>query len=277
MVKNKPTLPLIDYSPIQWILVCFFLLSYIVLSPHAPQAANKKENAIIRIAVATNFMPAAREIAPLFHQETGHHIRFSFGATGQLYSQIANGAPFDIFMAADQTRPELAVKNSFAVAESQQTYARGRLVLWIKGSDQPTTLKSLRADTIQKIALANPRTAPYGMAARQVLQKSGLWHGGQHKFVFGTNIAQTFQFIHTGNAQAGFIALSQVMGRSDIQYISVPDDLYNPILQDMVLLKRAKDNQAAKAFMAFMKSNAALAVLKKYGYLPTKKTQAPTP
>lgn len=227
----------------------------------------------VSVAVAANFTEAARKIADEFEQSSGHHTRLSFGSTGQLYTQITNGAPFEVFLAADAARPENAEQEGYAVSGSRFTYARGALVLW---SPKPNLFDDgetwLEHGEYGRIAIANPKTAPYGLAAQQVLQKLGLRDRLDGELARGNSIAQTFQFAATGNADAGFVALSQVIaneaaGNVDAGSVwTIPADDYAPIEQQAVLLRKGENNPAARAFIAFMKSAAARAIIGGYGY-----------
>jgi molybdate transport system substrate-binding protein len=223
----------------------------------------------ISIAVAANFTDATRQIVPLFEQATGHTVKLSFGSTGKLYAQIENGAPFEVFLAADSQRPIKAEKAGLAVAGSRFVYAQGRLVLW---SSKPGLFSDgeayLKTAGMPRLAIANPKTAPYGLAAQQVLQHLGAWSQLQPRLVRGDSIAQTFQFVATGNAEAGIVAYSQVKawhGMSGSEWV-IPRDYYAPINQAAVLLKKGATNPAAKAFLDFLKGNAARKVIKGYGY-----------
>jgi molybdate transport system substrate-binding protein len=223
----------------------------------------------VLVAVAANFTDAARSIAPLFEQASGHRIRISYGSTGKLYAQIEHGAPFHVFLAADSRRPQLAEQQGLAVVGSRFVYARGKLVLWSAQADafgQGETY--LRQARFRHLAMANPKTAPYGLAARQVMQRLGVWSSLQDQLVRGDSIAQTFQFVATGNAQAGFVACSQLsswQGEAGSVW-KIPQDYYAPIEQAAVLLKKGADNPAAIAFMAFLNSEPARAVIRDYGY-----------
>lgn len=220
----------------------------------------------LRIAVATNFSDAAREIGALFEAESGYRPLFSFGATGQLYTQIAQGAPFEVFLAADQARPEKAITAELAVADSRFTYARGRLALFSRDEGRITDEATLRDGSFAKLAIANPLTAPYGAAAVEALRALGLQDTLKPKLVQGNNASQAFQFVATGNAEVGFVALSQLAVHQGGSHWVVPSALHNPIAQDAVLLTAGKDSAAARAFLAFLKSDAARAVLARYGY-----------
>ena len=194
----------------------------------------------VKVAVAANFTAPMQAIAPAFEKATGHKLLASFGATGQFYAQINNGAPFDVLLAADDTTPARLEREGATVPGSRFTYAMGTLVLW---SAQPGYVDAqgaaLKTGDFKHLALANPKLAPYGLAATQVLDKLGLTAQLQPRFVQGENIAQTFQFVATGNAPLGFVALSQVMEDGKIRKGSawqVPASLHDPIRQDAVLL-----------------------------------------
>lgn len=226
----------------------------------------------IQVAVAANFIGPMQQIAQAFEARTGHEVRLSSGATGRFYAQIRNGAPFDVFLAADQTTPARLVADGLAQADSVQTYAIGRLVLW---SAQPGLVDDqgevLRRGDLRHLAIANPRTAPYGAAAIEVLQRLDLLAAWQPRFVQGENIAQTHQFVSSGNAPLGFVAYSQVVQDGRIATGSgwlVPEALHTPIRQDAVLLTRAAGHEAARALLAFLQSDAARAIARAYGYGP---------
>ncbi|WP_181409896.1 molybdate ABC transporter substrate-binding protein [Martelella alba] len=222
----------------------------------------------INVAVAANFTEAAKDIAAAFNQETGNDAVLSFGSTGKLYTQIANGAPFTVFLAADQARPEKAVTEDLAVEGSEFTYAIGKLVLYSSDAglvdDEGAVLKS--EDGFDKIAIANPDAAPYGAAAVETMKALGLYDTLTPKIVQGDSISQTYQFVTTGNAELGFVALSQVIDTEGGSQWVVPADLYTPIKQDAVLLKTGADDETSKAFMDFLKSDTAHKIIESYGY-----------
>lgn len=218
------------------------------------------------VAVAANFTEPAKEIAAAFAATTGHTAVLSFGSTGQLFAQITQDAPFTVFLAADDETPKRAVEQGLGVAGSNAPYAFGRLVLWSGTAGLVTGEETLSAGSFDKIALANPKTAPYGAAAVAVMTRLGVLEALQPKFVQGNNIAQTLQFVDTGNAQVGFVALSQVIRRSDGSRWVVPVDLHAPIRQDVVLLKKGADDPAARSFLDFLKGPEARAVIEKFGY-----------
>jgi len=218
------------------------------------------------VAVAANFTQAAKEIAAAFQAETGHEAVLSFGSTGQLYTQITQDAPFEVFLAADTRRPAKALADGFGVEGSDFTYAIGKIVLWSTDADRVKGADTLDADGFDRIAIANPETAPYGAAAVEAMKGLGVYDALEGKIVQGNNIAQAFQFVETGNAELGFVAKSQIAGSDAGSRWEVPSDLYAPIRQDAVLLKKGADNAAAAAFLDFLKGPVAGAVIKKYGY-----------
>ena len=220
----------------------------------------------VKVAVATNFTAAAKEIGAAFATATGHKTIFSFGSTGKLYTQITQDAPFEVFLAADQVRPEHAVENGLAVPSSRFTYATGKLVLYSRDENLVTDDDTLRKGAFTRIAIANPVTAPYGAAAVEVMTTLGVYEQLKPKIVQGDNIAQTYQYVETGNAELGFVALSQVIGQAGGSRWIVSDDLYTTIAQDAVLLKQGEDNEAAQAFVTFLRGPEARAVKEKYGY-----------
>lgn len=221
----------------------------------------------VTVAVASNFSPAAAELSSRFTADTGIEVRISSGSTGKLYAQILNGAPFDLFLAADTERPELLERAGHAVAGSRYTYARGALVLWSReATDCLATLADREAGYI---ALANPETAPYGRAAREFLEHEGLWDAVSGRAVYGENIAQALQFVATGNAALGLIARSQ-LGAAELPPATctgeVPEDTHSSLDQQVVLLSRAADNASARRFHAFLSSAEALDVIRSHGY-----------
>lgn len=224
----------------------------------------------VQVAVAANFTAPAQQIAGEFERKTGHKAVLSFGATGKFYAQISNGAPFEVFLAADDTTPARLDKEGGTVAGSRFTYAVGTLVLWSAKADFVDGKGDvLKSGKFNKLSIANPKTAPYGAAALETLTRLKVLTAVQPKFVQGENISQTLQFVHTGNADLGFVALSQVFKDGKLSSGSawiVPGEMHEPIYQDAVILARGKDNPAAAAFLEFLKSPYAHAVIKSYGY-----------
>lgn len=219
----------------------------------------------VSVAVAANFTQAAEALALLFKAETGHDVTYSFGATGQLYAQIMQGAPFEVFLAADDVRPAQAVTEGFGVEGSVFTYAIGALALYSTSIDVADGKAVLEAGTFEKIAIADPATAPYGQAAIETIAALGLTDAIAPKLVTGENITQTLQFVASGNAELGFVAASQVAGKTGVWI--VPSGLFDPIRQDAVLLKTGEANPAATAYVDFLKSDAAIGVIEAAGYV----------
>lgn len=219
-----------------------------------------------RAAVAANFTQVAKEIGTLFKAETGHNISFSFGSTGQLYAQISQGAPYDVFLSADQIRAKTAVSEGFAVRGSRFSYATGTLVLFSRSKDLVQGKETLSTNRSTKIAIANPLTAPYGAAALESIKALGVYEKTQPNLIQGNSIAQTYQFVYTGNAELGFVALSQIISHNEGSRWVVPNSFHTPIAQDAVLLTRGAKNEAARAFLDFLKHPKALAAMKRHGY-----------
>ena len=219
-----------------------------------------------RFAVAANFTAATKQLAEAFAATGRRRVVFSFGSTGQLYTQITQGAPFDGFLAADQARPAAAIAKGLAVPGSRFTYATGRLALYSRSAGMAIGRDTLQRGNFRKIAIANPATAPYGAAAVAAMKALGVYDRLAGKIVRGGNVAQAHQFVATGNAELGFVALSQIVRHEGGSRWIVPADLHAPIAQDAVLLKRGAKNMAAVAFLAFVKSPQAAAIIESLGY-----------
>ena len=223
------------------------------------------------IAVATNFFNSAKEVELRFERSTQHEVTLVSGSTGKLYAQILHGAPFDAFLAADRLRPELLETSEFGVADSQFTYAIGQLVLASSyGNNIGADIRiSLQDSATGPFAIANPGLAPYGKASREALQSLQLWAKFEDQVVFGENVGQTYAMIATGNVQLGIVALSQVMNQnhsSTMHYIKITSDLHEPIRQDAVLLAHGAENDAARAFLQFLRADETQELLLKNGY-----------
>lgn len=231
---------------------------------------NSYAHADTQVAVAANFAGPAQKIAAEFEKQTGHKAIIATGSTGKFYAQIINGAPFDILLAADDETPAKLEKEGHSVAGSRYTYAIGKLVLWsAKPAIVDNKAEVLKNGGFNHLAIANPKVAPYGAAAVETMKALGVYDALQSKLVMGENIAQTHQFVATGNATLGFVALSQVLkdGKIEGSYWTVPEKLYTPIRQDAALLNKGKDNKAAAAFLDFLKTNkAAKDIILSYGY-----------
>lgn len=223
------------------------------------------------VAVAANFSAAAERIQIDFENSHDHKIKLVSGSTGKLYAQIVNGAPFDVFLAADSARPERLEAEGHAVAGSRFTYALGRLVLWTAGSklESSNGIEVLKAGMFRRLAIANPELAPYGVAAIQFLDDANLYEALNEKIVMAENVGQAFALVASGNAELGLVSLSYARSAAGTKLGSVwqvPDEQYDPIRQDAVLVKRAKENEAAKSFMMFLHSDRAKSVIKELGY-----------
>lgn len=221
----------------------------------------------IHIAVASNFSEPIKEIVEQYKKHTGHRLILSFGSTGKHYAQIINGAPYDLFLAADMRRPELLEEQGIAITDSRFTYARGRIVLWSyhAGYVDPEG-KILESAEFRHLAIANPKLAPYGTAAQEVLQRKGLWEALQPRLVRGESIGQTYQFVRSGNAELGFVAYSQIKrpNQSDTgSYWIIPQTFYEPIEQQAVLLK---ENAVARDFMSFLQTQEIKKIITNFGY-----------
>lgn len=224
----------------------------------------------VKVAVASNFAPTMKEIAAEFEKDTGHKLLLSQGASGKFYAQISNGAPFEVLLSADDETPARLIKEGKAIAGTQFTYATGRLVLW---SPDARLVEAggavLKSDKFKFIAIANARVAPYGRAAVQTMQKLGVLTSIEPRVVQGESIAQAHQFVTSGNAQLGFVALSQVWEKGQIKSGSgwiVPENLHEELRQDAVLLAPGKESKAAAALLAYLKSDKARKLIERYGY-----------
>ncbi len=234
-------------------------------------SANAEE---ITVAVASNFKHTLQMLAADFKKTSGHEIRIVNGSSGKLFAQIKHGAPFDIFFSADERLPDLLVAEKIASAESATVYALGKLVFLSNDKQTGDCNRILFSTQLRRLAIANPKIAPYGLATKQVLQQLDLWQSLQQRLVMGENIAQTLQFILTKNAEAGFVAqsllqIAEVTMQERMQGTcvwQVPPDLYSPVKQKMVLLNRAKTNLAAQQFVQYIRSSKANEIIKSSGY-----------
>lgn len=242
-----------------------FSLSLLVVASAAPAGE-------VQVAVAANFAGPIGKIGEAFTAATGHSLKVSTGATGKFYTQIISGAPFEVLVAADDETPKKLVAEGHAVAGTNFTYALGRLVLW---SAQPGFVDAqgavLASDKVRHVAIANPKAAPYGAAAIEVIKARGLSDAMTPRLVTAESIAQAYQFVFTGNAEVGFVALSQVAvpGKPRVgSYWLVPQDLHGEIRQDAVLLKAGEKNPVAAAWLAYLKSEVAKQLIRDFGYGP---------
>jgi len=230
-----------------------------------PLSHAQQHQATVRIAVASNFIKPMQQLIERFEQQNSYSVLASYSASGKLYAQIIHGAPFDIFLSADEVKPKMLIKANKTANEQSYTYALGRLILWSSDanfiSNSPDILKQ---NTFNKLALANPKFAPYGQAAVEVLRNLSLLEQSKSKWVMGESISQTYQFVATGNADIGFIAFSQKPATGS--YWLIPDTLYSPIKQNAVLLKRGEKNKAAQAFFTFLQSIEAKNIIQSHYY-----------
>jgi molybdate transport system substrate-binding protein len=240
------------------------LFALLVLLSFGARPALARE---VQAAVAANFTAPAKEIAAAFEKASGDHVALSFGSSGAFYAQIAHGAPFEVFLSADAERPQKAEQAGLGVAGTRFTYAVGRLALYSK---RPGLVDGkgavLKAGRFDRLAIANPTTAPYGAAAVETLRRLGLWVALEPKIVKGSDITQAYQFTATGAAELGFVALSQVVAAPRGSRWIVPESLHAPIAQQAILLMPGRDDPAAKAFLAFLKGPQARAIIQRYGY-----------
>ena len=250
---------------IRWLLAAF-----LVFAPSlAPIAVSADEP--VRVAVASNFAGTMRDVVDAFEIATGDTVTLSPASTGKLFAQIRNGAPFDVFLAADTVRPEALEASGHAIAGTRFTYAVGRLVLWSADRDlvDRHCRDALMQDSRGRLAIANPRTAPYGLAAEEVLAALDESGALQDRLVVGENVGQTLQFAATGNARFAFVSAAQLYGRlADVPGCrwEVPGELHGPVEQQAVLLNKAADNPSARALLEFMQSEQGRRLIEKRGY-----------
>lgn len=242
----------------------------LVLSLLGTLLAAQVHAAVVKVAVAANFAKTLEDITAQFEKDTGHKVLATPGASGKFYAQIVNGAPFEIFISADDETPRKLVKEAKAITETQFTYAIGTLALWSPDAnlvDQGGGV--LKTDKFKFLAIANAKVAPYGQAAVQTMLKLGLLTKLEPRVVQGENIAQTYQFVTSGNAQLGFVALSQITENGKVKSGSawiVPQEFHDQIKQDAILLNNGKDSIAAKALLEYLKSDKAKKIIASYGY-----------
>jgi len=242
-------------------------LTALLLLTATSAAALRAETATI--AVAANFLAPLETLQTLFENETGHELIVVAGATGQLYAQISNGAPFDVLLSADEEHVDRLVADGLGDDTARFTYAIGRLALWTRDAKlEPLNLDTLRRTDFRWLAIANPDLAPYGRAAEQTLAALGLTQQIEHRLVRGQSVAQTFAMAETGAAELALVALSQALTYRDrAAYFEIPAELHAPLRQDVVLLKRAGDNAAARAFVNWLRGPLAAEVIEGFGYL----------
>jgi molybdate transport system substrate-binding protein len=235
------------------------------LGPAAGCARPEPGDGVVHAAVAANFAAPFADVGRAFEAATGQRVAVSAGSTGALYAQVVAGAPFEVFLAADEERPRLLVEAGLAVADSRFTYARGRLVLWSPGRPgiRPGDLGE---PGYGRVALANPATAPYGAAAREALERLGLWRAVEPRAVYGSDVGKAFLFVATGNAAGGLVARSQLTAEQAREGWPVPQELHRLLDQQAVLLTAAAGDEGARALLAFLRGEAARALLVEHGY-----------
>jgi len=226
----------------------------------------KEQPSALKVAAAADLTLAFQEIGKRFEAKTGTPVVFSFGSTGQLAEQIENGAPFDVFAAANVQAIEKLTKEKLVVPQTVHVYALGRIVIATKTKGAVQTLNDLLKDDIKKIAIANPDHAPYGVAAKQALQKAGIWEQVKPKIVYGKNIADTLAYVESGNAEAGIVALSLVKTSRSFHFQLINEAMHEPIQQAVAVMKATKHREAAKQFVAFLNSSEGREIMKKYGF-----------
>ncbi len=248
----------------QFKLLTLIILTCLSISPSQAHA----DNALV--AVASNFTLTMKKLVTQFHEETPHTLRVSFASSGKFYAQIKNGAPFDLFLSADQLIPTKLLSEGYAVPNTQATYAIGKLALWSSDPNKVDPMGNiLKSKTFNKLALANPKLAPYGFAAIETLEKLNLMESTKPLWIQGENIGQTYQFVRTGNADIGFVALSQIQNHQELSTGSmweVPNDLYSPIKQDLIVLKHGENNAAVQAFLNYLALPKTQKLIQSYGY-----------
>jgi molybdate transport system substrate-binding protein len=222
--------------------------------------------ASLHLAVASNFISPIKQLAQDFEQETGQSLTLSFGSSGKLFAQIQNSAPYDIFLSADVAKPQALVQSNNALPDSLVIYAKGHLVFWSVNPISSTSLKDAVLNA-KRIAIANPKLAPYGKAAEESLTSLSVWNDAKKKMVQGENIGQTYQFVYSQNADAGFVALSQVLaGKTKGHVIDIPSDAYQQINQAGVILSQSQNIELAQTFMAFLMRPDIQAKIVQFGY-----------
>jgi len=245
--------------------LCWLLVAWLVIASSSAQAENAT------VAVAANFVVPMESLKRRFESQSGHRLILVPGSTGQLYAQILNGAPFDVLLAADRLRPSRLAAEGFADSASQFTYARGRVVLWSANpAFDDLGIEILASDRFRHLAMASPELAPYGLAAKQVLEHLGLGELLSTRTAFGQNVGQAFAMVATGTAELGLVALSQALQYGEAaNYVIVPASYHEPIEQDALLLNHGRDNTAAHAVMEFLNSAQARDLILDFGYAAT--------
>lgn len=254
-------------------LLAAMLLSACATSEAAPPAASANTAAAdvtLTVSAAADLIPAFEELGALFTAQTGIAVIFNFGSTGQLAQQIEQGAPVDVFAAANQSYIDNLEQAGLVIPDTVALYAQGRITLWTR-ADSPltfSTLDDLTQEGVNRIAIANPEHAPYGVAAREALQSAGLWETLQPKLILGENVAQTLQYAETGNVDVAIVALSlSVAAGDDGRYVLIPGELHNPLNQALAVVGSTEHEAEARRFAAFVNSEAGREVMRRYGFI----------
>jgi len=250
----------------RYLLVPVLFLLAACATPRATSMPTPVEPLLV--AAASDLQLALTEIGQQFEAETGQKVTFTFGSTGNLTTQIENGAPFDILAAANVSFVDRLTEQGLTIPETQQLYAQGRIVLVVNRNSgiQATSLEDLLNPAVSRIAIANPEHAPYGRAAQEALQSAGVWAGVQDKLVFGENVSQTLQFVQTGDAPVGIVALS-IADVPEVTGTLLPAELHEPINQALAVISSTTKEDSARAFIAFVNSPAGREIMKRYGFL----------
>lgn len=249
-----------------WMARLAALLGLALAAMAAGGGARLAQRGVVRVAVAANFAGVQDSLARRFTRATGYEVRAILGSTGQLYAQARNGAPFDVFLSADAERPRRLERDGLAVPGTRFTYAEGRLALYAPSLDTLRGASELRSRRWRHLAVADPKTAPYGVAAEEALRRLGLAAAVADRLVRGENIGQTLQFVRSGGAELGFVAYSQVLGEPARRYWLVPRSLHSPVVQDAVLLRAGAANPAARAYLHFLRGDEARRIIESHGY-----------
>jgi len=248
------------------ILVLSSMLAFVLNACNSAEKRNTTES--ITVSAAADLVPAFEEIGREFERETGNKVTFNFGSTGQLAQQIEQGAPVDLFAAANVAFIEELEKNGLIIPDTKALYAQGRITLWTRTDSalNITKIEDLLRPEVKRIAIANPEHAPYGMAAREALQSAGIWDQVAGKLVFGENIRQTFQYAETGNVDVGIIALSLSIG-SNGRWTLIPEEMHKPLNQALTVIKSTQKEKVARQFASFINGPQGRPVMRKYGFI----------